>query len=314
MRTYLRPIHALIAALLLAAAISAAPASAAAPETTVYPAAGPAGTRFSVQADGYRGNEEIDIWVNTPGGRAIAARPDAEAQRRASRAGRIALSWTSPADAAPGTWSLVARGQRSAVERVFLLTIVPPAAPIAADSGAQPEQGPPGTHFALYAAGFAADDLLSFYLTVPGGQPKLTEPQEARAYNGRVDWIWQAPADAAPGAYSFRVDGKSGRSVTVGWSVAAPQGAATGVQPAIGRSGALFIFYADGFMGREDVIYWVDMPGGRSVAIEPEQDRVDKGRADWSWQAPLDAAPGVWRMIAHGQDSKVERVITFTIR
>lgn len=89
----------------------------------VAPQAGPGGTRFAFYATGFDSEEEIGIWVNMPGGDVIDAEGDEVYKTTPS--GRADWFWTAPEDAQPGTWSIVARGKASDVERVILFEIVP---------------------------------------------------------------------------------------------------------------------------------------------------------------------------------------------
>lgn len=309
-------IKVLIVTLLCGLLAVVAPAYAQAiPAATVNPPAGPAGTRFSFLADGFRGNEKLDLWLNAPDGRVIATRPDAEAQRSAARNGRVAWSWTAPSDAQPGVWSLVARGQRSGYEVVGIFTVLAPAAPETAASGVQPASGAPGTRFAFFAAGFAAADPLAFYLTAPDGRERLSAVDPVRIANGRADWSWIAPPDAQLGVWRFRVVGGSSRfEQVITFTVASNRPTNVGVTPGVGRAGALFQFFAEGLNDREPVIFWVNRPDGRAEAVSVERVSVINGRADWSWLAPDDALPGQWSIVIRGTDSGVERLVPFEIR
>jgi hypothetical protein len=87
----------------------------------VTPAVGPPGARFAFVAFGFNANERIGVWVNTPGGEAIAI--TVERLNQADGDGRADWYWTAPADAQPGTWQLIARGLDSKVERVISFEI-----------------------------------------------------------------------------------------------------------------------------------------------------------------------------------------------
>lgn len=284
------------------------------PLATVYPSSGQAGTRFDFLAEGFASGERIDIWVNTPDGRALPARPDSELQRRVARDGRAAWSWTAPDNAQPGTWSLVARGQRSGVVCVGLFTIEPPPAPAAPTVNAFPATGRPGTRFVFFAAGFAPDDPIAFFLTAPDGEETLTGVEQPRISNGRIDWAWTAPDKAQPGVWRFRVRGGNSRfEQIVAVTIERPT-PAVGVTPGRGRAGTLFRFFAEGLQGREGVIFWVNRPDGRAEKATPEKVGVNDGRVDWSWIAPDDAPPGQWSMVVRGVSSGIERVVLFEIQ
>ena len=304
----------LLAALIAPGASRSAAAQSSVPPATVYPSSGQAGTRFDFLADGFQSGERIDIWVNTPDGRTLPARPDSELQRRVARDGRAAWSWTAPKDSQPGQWSVVARGQRSGVVRVGLFTILPPPAPSAPDVNAYPAAGRPGTRFVFFAAGFATDDPIGFFLTAPNGEETLVAVEQPRIFNGRVDWAWTAPDNAAPGIWRFRVAGGNSRfEQTIAVTIERPA-ATVGVTPGRGRAGTLFQFFAEGLQGREGVIFWVNRPDGRAEKATAERVAVNDGRAEWSWIAPNDAPTGQWSMVVRGVSSGIERVVLFEIR
>lgn len=308
-----RLIFLVLIALLAPVAQRSAAAEPAILPASVYPSAGQAGTRFDFLANGFQDGERIDIWVNTPDGRAVAARPDSELQRRVARDGRAAWSWTAPKDAQPGNWSLVARGQRSGVVRVGVFSILPPPTPAAQDAGVHLSIGSPGARLVFFAAGFAPDDPIAFYLIDPDGAETLVTVEQPRIFNGRVDWAWTVPDNAAPGIWRFRVVGGNSRfEQTLAFTVERPA-SAVGVNPGRGRAGTLFQFFADGLQGREGVIFWVNLPDGHAEKATVERAAVNDGRVYWSWIAPDDAPPGQWSMVVRGVNSGIERVVLFEI-
>jgi 5-hydroxyisourate hydrolase-like protein (transthyretin family) len=100
--------------------------------------------------------------------------------------------------------------------------------------------------------------------------------------------------------------------------VAAPQPAQAqevGVTPPYGGPGTEFAFFADGFEPNRRVAYWVNFPDG---TIDADQDLYavsanNDGRADWMWEAPDNAQPGGYLMVAEGQEGTT-RTIPFEIR
>jgi hypothetical protein len=89
----------------------------------VAPQAGPGGTEFAFYATGFEEEEELAVWVNTPSGEALSAETDE--LNRTTLSGRADWFWMAPEDAEEGTWSMVAHGKQSGVERVILFEIVP---------------------------------------------------------------------------------------------------------------------------------------------------------------------------------------------
>ncbi|HET8647479.1 MAG TPA: hypothetical protein VFO85_18420, partial [Vicinamibacteria bacterium] len=60
--------------------------------------------------------------------------------------------------------------------------------------------------------------------------------------------------------------------------------------------------------------FWVNRPDGTVAAVAPERLEQQRGRADFSWQAPEDAPRGRWEMVVAGRESGVQNVIPFAIR
>jgi hypothetical protein len=88
------------------------------------------------------------------------------------------------------------------------------------------------------------------------------------------------------------------------------------VQPEVGAPDTTFAFYATGFYSEETVHVWVNDPAGNAMEIDVDElyQASPTGRADWYWNAPDNAAPGHWQMIALGDDSNVMHVINFQIQ
>jgi hypothetical protein len=87
-----------------------------------------------------------------------------------------------------------------------------------------------------------------------------------------------------------------------------------GVAPPAGYPGDEFSFYATGFKGRERVSYWFTAPDGRTYGGGDEH-RVytHKGRADWSWTVPDDAAPGYWVAVVRSKLYGNQQEIPFQV-
>jgi hypothetical protein len=173
-------------------AIAANPAA----QATVSPASGGPGTTFSFQAGGFNVIERIDTWLERPDGTAQIG----PVEVRADGNGLAAWTWTAPADAPGGAWTMVARGQDS--DRLYRIgfSIVREDAPPAAAS-VTPEQGPPGATFSFSAGGYEYGERVGYWLNLPDGSI-LAFNHELRAdKDGRVAWSWTAPADAPAGVY-----------------------------------------------------------------------------------------------------------------
>ncbi|HEX9372595.1 MAG TPA: hypothetical protein VF897_16405, partial [Roseiflexaceae bacterium] len=205
MRTYLRWIS--IAALL--AGLALPHVAAAAPVTNVQPPAGPPGTRFLFFASEFGSVEHIDIWLNAPDGRVVAAR--SPELGRSTVNGDASWTWTAPDNAALGAWQMVAHGHDTKIERVIPFTIGQPAPPASAGQpyGVYPANGPAGTLFRFFANGFRDREPIDVSVVGPAGRLKspsiTTSPAGVAAPGGRVDGGWTSPRDAAPGAWQIVV-------------------------------------------------------------------------------------------------------------
>lgn len=86
------------------------------------------------------------------------------------------------------------------------------------------------------------------------------------------------------------------------------------VEPAVGRPGTVFAFYATGFSDTETVAYWFNTPDGSVIADDRAyRIRAVNGRSDWNWKAPMDAIPGTWAVVVQGTSSGAQQIISFTI-
>jgi hypothetical protein len=316
MRQHIR--HAL-ALLILAVALWPA-ALLAAEQGAVEPPSGAPGTRFVFLADGFQANERLSSWANTPDGRVLPF--DADVPEQATSDGSVSWNWAAPADFAAGTWQFVVHGRSSGVERVFTLSINPPAeAPPSTAYNIQPAVGRPGDVFRFYATGFSAGEAVDTQVVAPDGAATtagLRVNTGAQA-GGRVDGSWTAPLDVqAYGAWRIALRGvDSGVERVIPFTIEPPPAQnlpAPQVSPAAGRPGMLFIFAVAGFQADEPLSAWVNTADGRIVAVdEPNLQAAGDGRASISWAAPADAAPGAWTMVIHGRRSGIEQVAAFTI-
>ena len=306
----------LLAVLLLVPTVSAAPAA------TVYPQAGPPGTRFLFFTDGFAADEPISIWLNAPNGQVIAA--EDRALRNSSATGAATWTWTAPSDAPLGNWQMVGHGRRSGNEQVIPFTIAQ-AAP--SDTGGQPfnvvpADGVPGTLFRFFATGFEAREFVYVSVNGPAGAlktPSLTVPRTADP-SGRVDGSWTSPTDAAVGAYQIVIQSDhSGVTRTIPVTIHAAQAGPPPrleITPAAGAPGARFVVSGSGFGANEKLSIWLNAPDGRVLPAEIEgiAETAPDGRVGWTWVAPKDAPLGAWQMVAHGRTSGIEAVAGFTLQ
>ncbi len=307
---------------LLLAVIAVWPTQQALAAGSVQPSSGGPGTVFNFSANGYRAEERVDTWINTPGDQpqAIMTQPIADAN------GAISWQWTAPAGAAGGTWRMVARGRVSRVETIIPLQIdgpTPTPTPNAqrpAGEGASPASGGPGTLFTITASGFTPNERLDTWANTPSGVQSEVPAWVFADAQGAASWQWTAPADAENGTWQLigrGIESRTMRIVSVQIIAGPPPATPTpdqGVSPASGLPGTTFSFYASGFRRDEDVNFWGTTPSG-DVETNAKGVRANRdGRAEWSWIAPANAAPGVWTMTARGAASRVIRQISFTVQ
>lgn len=192
-------------------------------------------------------------------------------------------------------------------------------------------------------------EKVSFWINTPDGRSiKATDADNDLSYvrasrDGQADWTWVAPADALPGAYALVAHGnESGHEVLIPFRI---DGSARGVllaapytvSPTAGTPGASFSFVVNGFLGdpkdgdddksnnAEKVSFWINTPDGQTIkAIRAgaDEDKSEasvvkasrSGQAELTWEAPANAAPGTYTLVAHGLESQREQVIAFEIR
>ena len=323
MRSALRIVAA--AALLAGALAAVIPGSVARAAGSVEPTTGKPGTLFTFTADGYRVNEKVGTWVNTPDGAVRVL----DTRIKADKDGRATWQWRAPNSAASGTWRMVGKGEESRVENVIAVSVATPgptASPAGqppAAEGAIPPSGAPGTTFAITAVGFRPGEKIDTWANTPSGKQRDVPTYVFADSRGAARWLWVSPYNAEGGTWQLigrGVDTRAERIVPVVIAGGAAPPAATptpagdiGVSPASGPPGTTFTFTASGYASREYLGYWATAPNGD---VQPNRlnARADTaGRATWTWKAPDDAAPGAWAMTGRGQDSRVSREIRFTI-
>jgi hypothetical protein len=191
-------------------------------------------------------------------------------------------------------------------------------------------------------------EKVSFWINTPDGRTiKATDDNNDKSYErasreGQAEWSWRAPADALPGAYTLVAHGnESGREVLIPFQI---EGSARGllmaapatVTPSAGTPAASFRFVINGFLGdpkdgdedksnnAEKVAFWINTPDGQTIkAIRAGADKNDheasvdcasrSGQVELTWQAPANATPGAYTLVAHGLESEREQVVAFEI-
>ncbi len=290
-------------------------------DTAVNPSEGAPGTEFDFFARGFRAYERVVFWIMSPGGFMQQV-----GDFGTNTYGRVDWSWEAPPNAMPGTWVLIARGDVSHIEHTICFKICPcttypeKASPIDMyDYAVNPEQGPPGTEFWLFMSNFIEGEPVTYQLIDPYGQVYLSGESHANQY-GRADWRWKSPVGARTGVWTWVARGgwvarnsAGGLDRTLSFVITEPT-YESAVFPSEGIPGTKVAFFATGFKRREPVDYWFIGPDGHKYVFDKQSTRANPhGRTDWEWETSPGVAIGVWKTVAKGRDSGIERVLTLTI-
>lgn len=198
----------LLAAVAMVVVALYAPNTASAVDADVVPPIGAPGTTFTFFALGFKPNERVSYWLNTPGGTTLG-RPNYVTV--AGETGRADWTWVAPSDAALGQWTMVAYGQASGAQQTVGFQVgdasaVPPSEtqPIAMN----PVGGAPGTMLTFYATGFDDREIVGFWATAPNHSVLGNRAYRVRANrDGRADWSWRIPEAAQPGVWTMTAQG-----------------------------------------------------------------------------------------------------------
>lgn len=289
---------------------------------SVSPAAGAPGTTFTFQASGLTPTRAVDAWLVEPSGASRDLVPGEWPGLFADADGRVSWSWTAPADAPGGTWTMVARDSVTRRELTVAFTIAAPPGPSPVRS-VTPPGGAPGTTFTVTADGFTPGERVGSWLVAPSGQAvDSPAPFLIADSKGAVTWRWTSPANAQAGAWQAVSSGRESRvEVAIPFTVTGANAAPGGpqqpqgsVNPVNGAPGAKFTFTVTGFQRSEKVAYWPTQPDGTVETTRREPVRADgDGRIVLTWQAPERAQGGAWTMTFRGQNSSLEARVPFTI-
>jgi len=192
-----------------------------------------------------------------------------------------------------------------------------------------PQAGPPGTIFFFSASSFRSERV-GYWFNAPDGTISSNKYRYAAyAYEGRVDWRWQAPYDALPGWWTVVVRGEESElQQVIPFEVTAPVSGVshessantfvnpdgTTVQPAVAPPGTNFTFTVKGLDG-ERVGYWLTDPNGN---IQGDDERfwfkMKENPVIWNWKSPDNATLGIWTITVRGEESGIDYSIRFEIR
>lgn len=294
------------------------------PSNSVNPTSGAPGATFSFAAEGFKPGEDVFYWPLTPEGVPVADE-FTEFTVTASPEGRAEWSWTAPADAMFGQWTMAARGETTRFEVQITFTITAPG-PEDPFIGVVPDVGDPGTTFTFLAREFNPEEPVDVWTDGPNGEIiALTRTDELKADRfGSARWTWVVPDDAAAGTWRIVARGRdSGETRFVDLRVvrdaplleAAPLYT---ISPASGAPGTTFTFTAGGFKVDEFVGYWLNAPDRSVVRVDQEIRADSNGQVTWTWTAPLDAQRGGWQMVVRSSQNDdvindVQYIIDFRI-
>lgn len=194
------------------------------------------GTPFTFNATGFRGNEPIAYWINTPDGKVISTDPLETPDQfgkttkplvtESDADGNVIIYWTAPSNALVGSYSLVVQGLETSRQSVVSFKLNPPGSQTVTQYGATPAAGPAGTPFVFDATGFRGSavidgESISYWINTPSGAIISTDPLETADQRGnttkplvaRADTTglariyWTAPVSLQPGNYTLLVHG-----------------------------------------------------------------------------------------------------------
>lgn len=291
-------------------------------ELAAEPPAGEPGTTFRFTVGGLTPGEGFGPWLRGPDGldRDIG-KPGSFIRVEIDRDGRLSWTWTAPADAAPGQWYALARGERSGTTVEVPFTIIGPDLP-APERSVTPAEGPPGTTFSFAIGGFQPGEVGGSWLNTPSGARLDATPYLKVDGDGVARWTWTAPADAQAGQWQAVTRGEeSRREVVVAFTVTGANPGPTPIpgltgsaEPPAGPPRSQFRFTVSGFpRGERELSYWFTDAKGAPVRADEKIKVNGEGRASWTWTAPRLAEPGTWVMTARGKYTGLEVQVPFTI-
>lgn len=283
-----------------------------APVAQAEPSAGPPGTTFHFSATGFHfwRNELIQYWATDPEGKTFSDNQGVFVDYNR----RVIFDWTSPVDALPGAWRMHIQGPQSGLVVDIDFEITGPQNPAPPPRNVSPSSGPPGTTFTFVEDGFQRSEKIGWWATAPDGTIFQGGIDDKANEAGHFEWQWTAPANAMSGLWRMIAQGKNSASPRIIsfeiTSSTTPPPAPTEpprppyqVTPTSGPPGITFTFEVEGLVPGERFGYWADAPDHSIYPGTQELNVDDAGKITWSWQAPIDALPGDWMMVAESSTS-----------
>ncbi len=295
------------------------------PTHKVTPEHGQRGTTFTFVADGFTPGERVATWVIMPDGTVPDQFPEEYTYASTNPTGDVTWTWTAPNDVPPGNWQMVARGIFSRVEWVIPFTIddtpVTPTPEAMPTLNVSPNHAPVGSTFRFTVSGYLPEEHVYFWAIDPTNTPDPNERELVCDNQGTVTWEWEVKADRMPGEWTMYTRGSAGwKTASVIFYVEGEPPQGIRMQPESGGPGTTFAFVATGFHADEEMNFWLTGAKTDQRRFDQEYDLVDKklhadeqGSVQWEWTAPANIVEGTWHMTARGEESRIERIISFPI-
>lgn len=185
--------------------IAPAAAQTAEPAIRVVPETVAAGQTVKVQGAGFRARARLATWF-TAVDQSVLSGPYAFV----STTGAFELDFRIPVGAIGGRWAVTVYDpqDRSTTVAFFEVQGRTAGADDLAQARVAPSVGVRGSQFAFSAQGFDVRERVSYWFTGPDGQVAVAYPEGTRANSdGRIDIVWQAPADATAGVWVITLQG-----------------------------------------------------------------------------------------------------------
>jgi hypothetical protein len=184
------------------------------PRASVEPTLGQPGSSFRFSVSGMdRNDRELSFWFIDPTGAPVATFE----QIPVDNEGRASWNWEAPRLAAPGLWTMTARGRNSRREFTVNFTIEVPTLPTASVT---PAAGPSGSSFSFQATQLNPLERVDNWAIAPNGASIHGNFDVRANRQGIAAWNWTAPADAPPGEWVMIVNGRdSGLSFRIPFTI-----------------------------------------------------------------------------------------------
>ncbi len=285
------------------------------PKYTVTPAGSACGTTFFFTAKHFKPGERVSTWLIQPDGTMRDNAVDVYSYAD-NATGEIAWSWQAPCDAIGGRWQMVALGVQTRVEYAIAFDVygIAPTPERPKNIAVSPVRGPKGTLLYFSAWGYTPGEAVFYWAVDPTGYPHANAEKLTANSTGHVAWEWDVEHDHPSGQWFMAARGDTSRiEQQVSFYVSDEVAYATEVKPPMGAPGTTFDFTAAGFWAEEHMDFWVTDSLGNTHDVERDLDSDGNGAVWWSWTAPQQAHGGEWRMVARGEDSRIERALSFLI-